>query len=396
MPPVTDAAIPDRFSPERRISLFYFTQYMAFGAASVYAGIWFAGQGFSSEQIGLLNAVPVLAVLLLNLVVGRLADRADDWRKAIVIGSTLSGLIAIGLMFSHGFLPILMVWTLSSVAQSAVGPVMDAAAMRLSLRRGSDFGMLRAWGTVGYMGVILATGYLVIWLGPVAFVPLFVALSLVRAMAAFGLPRFRRPSGQTAGPAGAQGATRLMQVMRPWFLAPLLGWAMVFGTLLILNAFQGLLWARQGLRPDVIAILIGLGALSEAAAFFAFRRFAAQYPARVLMLVSALVSMLRWGAMASAPGVPVLVGLQLLHGICFSIGFLGCLRFIANWTSEDIAAEAQGFFTMLQQAMAVLAIMAFGWLTTRFGPLAYLGSAAFAAVGAGLIWASLRMQQPRG
>ena len=91
MPPVTDAVIPDRFSPERRISLFYFTQYMAVGAASVYAGIWFEGQGFSSEQIGVLNAFPVLAVLLLNLVVGRLADRADDWRKAIVIGSTLSG-----------------------------------------------------------------------------------------------------------------------------------------------------------------------------------------------------------------------------------------------------------------------------------------------------------------
>ena len=396
MPPVTDAVIPERFSPERRISLFYFTQYMAAGAASVYAGIWFEGQGFSSEQIGVLNAFPVLAVLLLNLFVGRLADRADDWRKAIVIGSALSGLVAVGLMFSHGFLPILMVWTLSSVANSAVGPVMDAATMRLSLRRGSDFGMLRAWGTVGYMVMILATGYLVIWLGPVAFVPLFVALSLVRAMAAFGLPRFRRPADQTGGPVGAQGATRLMQVMKPWFLAPLLGWSMVFGTLLILNAFQGLLWARQGLRPDVIALLIGLGAGSEAAAFFAFRRFAAHYPARVLMLASALVSMLRWCAMAYAPGVPVLVGLQLLHGICFSIGFLGCLRFIANWTSEDIAAEAQGFFTMLQQAMAVLAILAFGWLTTRFGPMAYLGSAGFAALGAGLIWASLRMQQPRG
>ena len=390
---MTVAPDPERLTPEHRISLFYFTQYMAAGVASVYAGIWFAGKGFSSEQIGVLNAFPVLSVLVLNLVVGRLADRADDWRKAIVIGSTLSGFVAFGLFFSQGFVPILMVWTLSIVAQSVVGPVMDAATLRLCLRRGSDFGRLRAWGTVGYMVMILATGYIVIWLGPVAFVPVFVAVSGVRALAAFGLPRFRRPSDLASEP---RGATRLMQVMKPWFLAPLLGWAIVFGTLLILNAFQGLLWARQGLEPDTIAILIGLGAFSEAVAFFAFRRFASHYPARVLMLVSALVSMLRWCAMASAPGVPVLVGLQLLHGICFSMGFLGCLRFIANWTSEDIAAEAQGFFTMLQQAMAVLALLAFGWLTTRFGPMAYLGSAAFAAVGAGLIWSSLRMQKPHG
>ena len=36
------------------------------------------------------------------------------------------------------------------------------------------------------------------------------------------------------------GATHLLQVAKPWFLLPLLGWAMVFATHLILNAFQSL------------------------------------------------------------------------------------------------------------------------------------------------------------
>ena len=133
-----------RFSPERRISLYYFTQYMNGGTASVYAGIWFAGQGFSSEQIGTLYAIPVLAVLMLNLIVGRLADRAGDWRQSIIIGTTAAGIIPFGLFVSHGFWLILVVWTLGSVAQSVVQPVMDAATMRLSLRRGSDFGFQRA------------------------------------------------------------------------------------------------------------------------------------------------------------------------------------------------------------------------------------------------------------
>ena len=390
--PVNDSSVQGWFSPERRISLYYFTQYMNGGTASVYAGIWFAGQGFSSQQIGWLNAFPILAVLLLNLVIGRLADRARDWRQAIILGTTAAGIIPFGLFFSHGFWPILLVWTLGNLTQAVIQPVMDAATLRLALRRGSDFGFLRAWGTVGYMVAILATGYLSTLYGASAFVPLFAGLALLRSFAAFGLPNFR---AQDAGTRIAKGATRLMQVMRPWFLAPLLGWAMVFGSLLILNAFQGLLWTRQGLRPDMIAGLIGLGALSEAVAFFAFRRFAAHYPARILMLVSALVSLFRWVVMATSPGVMVLAGLQLLHGICFSLGFLGCLRFIANWTSEDIAAEAQGFFTMLQQAMAVVAILTFGFLTTRFGPMAYLGSAALAALGAALIWLSLRMQQPK-
>ena len=35
--------------------------------------------------------------------------------------------------------------------------------------------------------------------------------------------------------------------------------------------------------------------------------------------------------------------LQLLHAFTFAMGYLGGIYFIANWTSEDIAAEAQGF-----------------------------------------------------
>ena len=53
---------------------------------------------------------------------------------------------------------------------------------------------------------------------------------------------------------------------------------------------------------------------------------------------------------------PILVPLQLLHSVTFAMGYMGCVHFIANWTSEDIAAEAQSFFQVLQQAMAVMAV----------------------------------------
>lgn len=379
-------------SPEVRISVFYLTLYMSGGAATTFAGPWFEGKGFSSEQIALLNAVPILALLVLNLVVGRLADRAGDWRQAIVVGAVVSGIVPVGLFFTEDFWGILLFWSLAGISQAVVAPVLDAAAMRVSLRRGTDYGTIRAWGTVGFMLAILATGYLVSWYGPVIFVPLFVGLSLLRAAASLALPNFRAPVGDRRP---AQGATRLLHVMRPWFLLPLIGWSMVFSTLLVLNAFQGLLWARQGLSPDVIGLLIGLGAASEAVAFFAFRHLPAGIAARTLMLVSAVVGVLRWLAMAQSPGVPVLVVLQLTHGIVFTLGFLGCMQFIANWTAEEIAAEAQGFFVMLQQAMSVVTILAFGWLTTHWGAQAYFGSALMAGAGGLLVWLSLRLRQPK-
>jgi PPP family 3-phenylpropionic acid transporter len=382
-------------SPELRATAFYFTQYMTAGAATVFAGIWFSQKGLSSEQIGIINAVPVFVMLVLNLVVGRIADRASDWRQVIVIGAVLGGVVPIALFFVSGFWGILIVWALAAIPVSAVGPVADAATMRLTRRNGTDFGFIRAWGTVGYTAAIFATGYIVTWFGGDIFVWLFVGLAMVRGLIALGLPNFRAPRDEQPAEPGAKGAVHLLEVMKPWFLLPLVGWAMVFSTHLILNGFQALLWKEQGIPEDIIGPLLALGAVAEAAMMFAFKRFVGRYPARVLILVSALVSVVRWIAMGFSPPVDVLIGLQCLHAITFALGFMGCVHFIANWTSEDIAAEAQSFFVVLQQGMSVIALVAFGWFVSFMGAQAYFVASGFALLGAGLIFASLRLMQPK-
>lgn len=387
---MSQAAVP-RVTPELRATLYYFIQYMAGATVTVYGGIWFAGQGLTPEQIGIVNALPVLIILALNVVVGRIADRASDWKQVIVIGSVLAGVVPIGLFFASGFWPILIVWTLMSLPAGAVGPVVDAAAMRMTRRRGTQFGPIRAWGTVGYMVMLVATGFIIAWLGGGAFLPLFVGLSLLRTLAAFGLPRFRGPGGdQVAEHAGA--ARRLADAMKPFFVLPLVGFSMVFSTHIVLNAFQGLLWKEQGFSEDIIGPLLAVAAISEAALMFAFAPIARRFSARSLILASAATAVFRWFCMALQPGIEFLIPLQALNAITFALGYMGCMHFIANWTSDEIAAEAQGFFQMLQQAMSVIALIAFGWLTAMMGARAYFVAAGFAGLGGLLVWLSIALQ----
>src|SRR5690606_3183849 len=203
------------------------------------------------------------------------------------------------------------------------------------------------------------------------------------------------PAGQQQAMPAATGAKRLLEVMQPWFVLPLVGWAMVFGTHLVLNAFQGLLWQEQGLAADVIGPLMALAALSEAAMMFAFRRFALKVPARYLILVSALVAVLRWIAMGFSPGIAFLVPLQMLHSVTFALGLLGCMNFIANWTSEDIAAEAQSFFVVLQQGMSVVALVGFGWPVGLVGAQAYFVDKSLPVVNGMSLMGQVRKQQLR-
>lgn len=380
-------------SAELRATAYYFTAFMTSGSATAYAGIWFSDQGFDASQVGLIGSVPVFIMLVLNIVVGRIADKASDWRQVIVIGAALGGIIPIALFLVHDFWSFLLIWTLASIPVAAIGPVADAAAMRMTRRNGTDFGFIRAWGTIGYLAVIIATGWIVAAFGGGAFLPFFVGLALLRGVTAFGLPNFRAPRQMLT--LAQAGAGRMREVMKPWFLLPLVGWSMVFATHLVLNSFQALLWHDQGIPDFTIALLIGLGAASEATMMFVFKRFAGRFPARALILLSAIVTVIRWSAMALLPPVPVLVGLQLLHSVTFALGYMGCVHFIANWTSEDIAAEAQSFFQVLQQAMSVVAITAFGWIAGPLGAKAYFATAGFAAVGGLLIWLSMRMMAPK-
>ena len=380
-------------SAEVRAGLFHFTVFASVGVASAYFGIWLANRGITADEIGIINAAPVLVMLAINVFVGRLADKASDWRQVIIILALLAGAVPIGLWFVDGFWGILLVWTLAMVPASALIPVVDAATLRMTQRRGSNFGAVRAWGTVGYTITTATSGPIIAVFGEPAFLPLFLAWSLFRALLSLQLPRFRAPAGEAPLPT-VEGlrTTRLREVLRPWFILPLVGLGMHYANHLVLHGFGALLWKEQGISEALIGPLIGVMAAAEAAMMFLWRRMNLRVSARHLIIFAALVGAARWGIMAFEPPVWLLFFLQLLHAITFAVAYLGGIYFIANWTSEDIAAEAQGFAYLLQQGFAVLALLMFGWLAANFGAKAWLYAAGMAAGGALLVWISIRMQ----
>ena len=355
---------------------------MSVGAVNGFAGVWLASKGISEEQVGLIFATPVLVILCIGLFVGRIADRADDWRQVIVVGAIASAIAPLGLFIAQGFIGILIVWTLAVTTQMMILPVTDAAALRLSRRRGGDFGNLYGWKTIGYLSIVFLSGFVLTHFGVEAFLPLFVGLSIVRGLASLALPNFRTPADSEPTPAASRGFFKSIDI---GFALPLIGWSMVGCTHFILNGFLGMLWYEQGFSASTIGILIGLSGIIETIMFFVFKRFINRFDARSLILVSCLAGVLRWGGFSFSPEVEVLVILQLLHALTYALGFLACTNFIANNTTEQVAAEAQSFFSILQAGVGIVALVGFGWLAGLFGAQAFLASASFAAIGALLV-----------
>jgi PPP family 3-phenylpropionic acid transporter len=388
MPPSVRA---EAVSPELRASAFHFTVFGPTGVVSAYFAIWLSGKGITPEQIGIINAAPVLLLLLASMLIGRLADRASDWRVMIILLALIAGVASLGFLYVSEFWGALLIYALCYTPAGAMVPVVDAATLRMTERRGTDFGFVRAWGTVGYTLAAALTGALIGWLGAAVFVPLFIGLSLLRTGLALQLPRFRAP-GHVPGPQTPQAGGRLGPLMQPWFLLPCIAFALVQSTHFFLGAMGVLVWKLDGVADGWLGPLIAVAAAGEALTMFLWRRIGPHMSARTMLIIAGLVAALRWAVMATSPTLPVLFMLQALHAVTFPFSYFGIMHFIANWSPEDIAAEAQSFSSMLTQGFAVATLLVFGWLVGAMGAHAYFVATAMALAGAAATWASLLLR----
>ncbi|RYE10840.1 MAG: MFS transporter [Hyphomicrobiales bacterium] len=384
------------FSPELRASLFHFTVFASTGASSAYFAIWLSGKGITPDQIGIINAVPVLLLLLASMVIGRLADRASDWRVAIIILAAIAGLASFGFLFVSEFWGALLVFALCSMPAGAMVPIVDAATLRMTERRGTDFGFVRAWGTVGYTITAALTGALIGWLGAAVFVPLFIVLSLLRTGLAFQLPRFRAPEHVEAPVRKPGGATLRSLIVQPWFVLPCIAFALIQATHFFLGAMGALVWKIDGIGEGWFGPLIAISAAGEAVTMFFWRKIGGRMTARTMLIIAGVVAAGRWFAMAFSPSLPVLFALQALHAITLPFSYFGIMHFIANWAPEEIAAEAQSFSSALTQGFAVLTLLAFGWLVGIMGGQAYFVAAGMAVLGVLAAWWSLLLKPAHG
>jgi PPP family 3-phenylpropionic acid transporter len=385
-------------SPETRTSVYQFTVYLPGAVATVFLGIWLSQHGVPADQIGIINALPMLGLLLLNMIVGRLADRADDWRTAIIIISVASALAPIGLYFVSEFWGILLIWSLCSISNGLVPPVIDAATVRMARRNGTDFGAIRVWATVGYVVGVAGIGVALTTWGSGSFITLYILMTVVRALLGFWLPRFRAPKAKAtlAEPdLQAVTGTRLRDSLKLWFILPLVAFALVNSSNALIGAFAVLLWNQSGIADVYIGPLLAASAAAEAQAMFLWRRFGGKITARNMILAAAIAGLIRFTVMAFDPPVEVLFFVQMLHAFSFGIGYLGVVHFIANWTNEGNAAEAQGFATMLQQGASMLALVAFGFLVEMFGAGAFFYSTLTSSIAIVCVLLSLKLRPPK-
>lgn len=344
-----------------RLATVYGTMFLFTGVYLPFFPVWLKSRGLDATEISLVVALSLFLRIVVSPFFAVVADRLGDRRRVIIWLAWASLAICALLLWVEGFGPILLVSLVLNAIFPSIGPLIETIAMRARIDEGMNYGRVRLWGSITFVGASAGAGWLLDW-NP----PAIIALCLVGALAlnvagVWTLPRetppLRRPVGRRRF-AGALGIGR-----HPVFILFVLTASLIQATHAVYYAFGSLDWQRQGYADWVIGLLWATGVVAEIVLFYISGPLMARLGAVRLLMLAAAAAILRWTVTALSPPLAILFVMQALHGLTFGAAHLGAVQFVAQAAPPRLAATAQSLYA----AMASGVIM--GLVTIGMGPI---------------------------
>lgn len=363
-----------------KLALFYAALFVILGIHMPFFPLWLEAKGLSAREIGLILAAPMLVRVFAIPIATREADRRGAVTATIAI-STLTAALSTGFLgLVGGFWPILLVWTLVTLAFTPAMPLTEAYALKALPARGRAYGPVRLWGSAAFIAASLGAGFLLDAIAPVNLIWFIFGAFMSAALVAFTL----EPAGAKAAVPRAETASPRI-LLRPAFVAVMAAAGLVQASHAVYYGFSTLDWRAAGLSAQSIGMLWGLGVAAEIALFAVSGRLPPAIGPTLLLIGGALGALLRWGVMALDPPELLLPALQCLHALSFGATHLGALGFLARAAPEHLGATAQGYLAVVIGVLMASATALAGWLYADYGSRAYAAMAVLA--GFGLVFA---------
>jgi PPP family 3-phenylpropionic acid transporter len=371
--------------------------YFAFaGLFATYSPLWLAQLGFSALAIGGLVSMQSATRLVTPYLWAWLADHSGRRTRLLRIAVFGALLSSAGFLFGTGYGWIAAVTVLLFVCTAGVIPLAEAALAHWVSHEGAldagRYGRVRLWGSLGFIAAVSSAGFLLEAVGVLHFPWFVLALLATLGVAALYLPPAAEPPHAAGEPGGALRKLREPEVA--WFFA------CVFLTVLAhqaLYAFFSLYLAELGYGKGTIGLIWAIGVVVEVAWFWAQGRWFARLSAHRWLLVAALVTALRFAAVAAFGAVPaVLVLAQCGHALTFAAQHTACIAVVNRHFGGRLRGRGQALYTVLGYGCSgVLAGLAGGALAEAAGYATVFWAGAVAGLlSAACAWQAERASRP--
>ena len=297
------------------ISFGYIWFFAGIAAFTPFAAIYYRDLGFGGLQVGVLTAMPAIALSLTGAYWGAVADTMAAHRLLLRVSLVAGGVLALLASRAESFAMMFAWLTLLSFSIVPLRSLLDHFAVLIGSRVNLPFGRIRLWGAFGYTAFALTLGRAMNTNVTSLFLVAYGISLLLTGASIWFLPQLPRQARRPL----MEGLGELLR-NRPLMLLLFVAFAQALAAFLIV-ASLGYHITSMGGSGSQVGAAFAVAAVSELPVFMAgawcIRRFGADRLISIILLCYA-VRMALLG-FADAPALVIL--LQSLHGITFG-GFL--------------------------------------------------------------------------
>jgi MFS transporter, PPP family, 3-phenylpropionic acid transporter len=358
-----------------------FTYFAYSGLILTYGPLWFQSLGYSTFAIGVLTSLQNATRLFSPYAWGWVADHTGRRERLLLLAACGALVASIGYLFPLDYTWVAAVTVVIFICTAGVIPISEATLAHRVSRGGSldigRYGRVRMWGSIGFVGTVSASGFVLQAAGTGRFPLLVCALLALLVGACWRLPATSELAQAKAAAAGALSVLR--QPVVAWFFAG------VFLTVLAhtsLYAFYSLYLASLGYGQGEIGLLWAVGVVAEVIWFYAQGRWAHRLATHAWLLAAALAAALRFALIAAfGAWVAVLVVAQCLHALSFAAQHSACIAVITRHFPGRLRGRGQALYAVLGYgASGVIGGVAGGALSEAFGFASVFWAASAAAL----------------
>ena len=343
-----------------RLSAFYFAHFFHGGGFVAYFPLYLAWRGFGAVEIAWILALPQIARTFAPAAWGWIADRSGARRGVVVLSCAAAAGGFLALPFVESFAGVAIVIGLASLLSAGALPLVEAITLGALAGQPGRYGPIRLWGSVGFIGAVLAGGA---WLEvqPVRLLPwALLAFTSMALGAALSLPSQRLLAHSSGAKLRFTPTVRLL-------LGAGFCMALAHGTL---YAFLTLHLERAGHSSTMIGVLWTLGVLAEIAVFLYLPALFRRYSLSGIIFASFACAVIRFSALAWFPGeLWVVLAAQLLHAATFGAFHAASVAAVPRVFPEAAQARGQTLFSSISYgAGGAAGVLGAGWLWEAAGP----------------------------
>lgn len=325
-----------------RLSGFYLFYFASLGALVPYWSLYLKSLGFSATDIGELMAILMATKLVAPNVWGWIADHTGRRMGIIRLASALSLVCFTGVFFGSSFVWLALVMSAFSFFWNASLPQFEAVTLSHLGQASHRYSIIRLWGSIGFILSVALLGPALDSYGtgvlPWVLMGLFLAIWLSSLLA-----------GDVQGELQTLGSSRFRQILlRREVLALLFICFLMQASHGPYYTFFTLYMEDYGYSRGLIGQLWALGVIAEIGVFLLIHRWLPRLGAWRLLLISLVLTTLRWLLIAFFPEhLIIILFAQTLHAASFGLYHAVAIHLIHQYFTGRSQGRGQALYSSL-------------------------------------------------